>query len=168
MDIAAIRTSLEEVYRENRALIAGLTEADMDRPTPNPRWKVRQLAAHIAEDDAGALYVGKLLARGKNAKAPDFLINLTNWWGLRKYRRARPADLLPVLDDRHQKLLTWLDSVAPEDLQRGGEISQMGTMSLGEFLVKNGAHSREHAADIRAALGGAMQPGGAAGQAPAQ
>src|SRR5947207_393804 len=95
MDVNTIRSGLDATYRENRALIAGLGDADMERPTPNPKWKVRQLAAHIAEDDGGALYVGKLLARGKNAKAPAVVINLANWWSLRKYRKARVADLLP-------------------------------------------------------------------------
>ena len=64
-DLAALRGALEETYRENRALIAGLSDADLERPTPNRRWEVRQLAAHIAEDDGGTLYVGKLLARGR-------------------------------------------------------------------------------------------------------
>ena len=153
MEIEAIRGALDETYQENRALIAGLSDADMDRPTPNPRWKVRQLAAHIAEDDGGAVYVGKLLAKGKNAKAPGFVVNLANWWSLRKYRKARASDLLPVIDTKHRELLRWLDTLPSEALVRGGEISQMGRMTLGEFLVKNREHSRAHGADIRAALG---------------
>lgn len=164
MEKQSIRAALEQVYQENRALIAGLTEADMERPTPNPKWKVRQLAAHIAEDPAGALYVGKLLARGKNAKAPDFIVNLFNWWGLRKYKKVSAADLVAVLDRRQQDLLTWFDSVPEAALGNGGEVSQVGTVTVGEFLTRNGEHSREHAADIRSALAGSAatktQPAG--------
>jgi hypothetical protein len=153
MVAASIRGALEETYRRNRELIAGLSDADLERPTANPGWRVRQLAAHIAEDDGGTLYVGKLLAQGKNAKAPDFLVNLANWWSLRKHRRARAADLLAVLDRKHQALLAWLDTLTPEDLARGGEISQLGRLTLGEFLIKNSEHSREHGDEVRAALG---------------
>jgi hypothetical protein len=152
MDKQGIRAVLEQCYQENRALIAGLSEADMERPTPNPKWNVRTLAAHIAEDPAGAVYVGKLLAQGKNAKAPDLVVNVFNWWGLRKYKRAGAADLVAVLDRRQQELLTWLDSAPEQALQNGGQVSQVGTVTLGEFLTRNGEHSREHAADIRSAL----------------
>jgi hypothetical protein len=159
MDKLSIRAELEQIYQESRTRIAGLGDDDMRRPTPNPRWQVRQLAAHIAEDPAGTLFVGKLLAKGKNAKAPDFVINLANWWGLRKHRRATAAELLSVLDRRQRELLEWLDSVPEAALDSGGEVSQVGAVTLGEFLTRNGAHSREHAADIRAAL--------VAGRAPA-
>lgn len=151
--IGELRKALDATYQENRALIAGLSDADLVRRTPNPKWRVRQLAAHIAEDDGGTVYVGKLLARGKNAKAPDFVVNLANWWGLRKHRKARAADLLPVMDQKHRDLLAWLETLTPEQLQRGGEISQMGRMTLAEFLDRNQQHSREHGNEIRTALG---------------
>jgi hypothetical protein len=163
MDTATLRHALEETHQESRALIAGLSDADLDRPTANPKWRVRQLAAHIAEDDGGTVYVGKLLARGKDAKAPDFVINLANWWGLRKYRRATVAGLLKVKDERHGRLLTWFDTLTPAQLSNRGEISQMGTMTLAEFLTANSAHSRDHGDEIRAALrrptAGAAQAG---------
>jgi hypothetical protein len=155
MDKQSIRAALEQVYQENRALIAGLTDADLGRPTPNPRWKVRMLAAHIAEDPAGAVYVGRLLARGKNAKAPDFVVNIANWWSLRKHKRAATTQLVDLLDRRQQELLTWFDALPEESLGQGGEVSQVGKVTLGEFLIQNGEHSREHGADIRSALQGA-------------
>jgi hypothetical protein len=154
MDKQSIRAALEQVYQESRALIAGLSAGEMERPTPNPKWNVRKLAAHIAEDPAGALYVGKLLARGKNARAPDFVVNLFNWWGLRKYKNAAPSDLVAVLDRRQQELLTWFDAVPEAALSNGGEVSQVGKVTLGDFLTRNCEHSREHAADIRSALQG--------------
>ncbi|HLZ69524.1 MAG TPA: DinB family protein [Dehalococcoidia bacterium] len=153
MEIATLRQALETSFQENRALISALSDADLARRTPNPKWRVRQLAAHIAQDDGGTTYVGKLLARGKNAKAPDLLINLANWWGLRKYRKAHAADLLPVMDQKHRDLLAWIETLTPEQLQRDGEISQLGRMTLGEFLDRNQQHSREHGNEIRAALG---------------
>src|SRR5690348_9917256 len=103
MDTATLRTTLDAAYQENRKLLAGLSETDMDRRTSNPRWRVRQLAAHIALDERGMVAVGKLLARGKNAKAPGFVIDLMNWWSLRKQRTAGPAGLLAVMDGGHQQ-----------------------------------------------------------------
>ena len=164
-DPIAIRAALEETYRENRALIAGLSDPDLERPTSNPRWKVRQLAAHIAEDDGGTVYVGKLLAKGKNAKAPNFVVDLANWWSVRKHKWARAADLVAVLDAKHRELLAWLAALTPEALARGGEESQVGRVTLGEFLMKNRAHSQEHGDDIRAALGQPAAPGRAMGRA---
>jgi hypothetical protein len=155
MEKQHIRAALGEVYQENRTLIAGLTDGDMDRPTPNPKWNIRKLAAHIAEDPAGAVYVGKLLARGKNARAPDLVVNIANWWGLRKYRNASASDLVAVLDRRQQELLAWFDSVPEGALSNGGKVSQLGEVTLAEFLTGNGEHSREHAADIRSSLTGA-------------
>jgi len=147
-----IDQALAETYQANRALLSGLRETDLARPTTNPTWRVRQLAAHIAEDDGGSLYVGRLLARGRNAKAPEIMVNLANWWTLRKYKRARPADLVAVLDRKHQELMSWLATLPAEQLAQAGEVSGMGRLTLGEFLVRTGAHSREHAADLRAAI----------------
>jgi hypothetical protein len=148
----SIRDALEQTYQDNRALLAQLTDADLDRPTANPKWQVRQLAGHIAEDAAGTVYVGKLLARGKNAKAPDFVVNLANWWGLRKYKRVRAAGLLPIIDARQRELMAWVGELTPDALANGGEISGMGRMTLAEFLIANCAHGRDHGADLQAAL----------------
>jgi hypothetical protein len=150
---SSLRDTLEETYRENRALIAGLSDADLMRPAANPKWRVRQLAAHIAEDDGGTLYVGRLLARGKNARAPAFVVNLANWWGLRKHRDARAGSLTRVMDGRHQELMAWFDTLTPEQLASGGVVSGMGRLTLAEFLGASGAHSREHGKEIRDALG---------------
>jgi hypothetical protein len=152
MTLSTIRAALEETHQESRALIAGLNTGDLDRRTRNPKWTVRQIAAHIAEDDGATLYVAKLLARGKNATAPGFVVNLANWWALRKYRRAATGDLLATIDQKHAALMNWLTNVPAEALERQGTISQVGRMSLAEFLVKSGTHSREHAADIRAVI----------------
>src|SRR5690242_10067993 len=120
MDRNGIRESLEETYQANKTLLAGLQDADLERTTSNPKWRVRQLAGHVAEDDGGALYVGKLLARGKNARAPDFITNLVNWWSLRKYGKAHAADLMPVLEKKHAELMTWFDALPPEALNQSG------------------------------------------------
>jgi hypothetical protein len=151
-DPATIREALEEAYRENRALLAGRADADLEQPTSTPNWRVRQLAAHIAEDGGGTVYVGNLLARGKNSKAPGFVVDLANWWSLRKYKGARAADLVAVLDRKHGELLAWLETLTPEHLARGGEVSQVGRVTLAEFLEENRAHSRPHGAEIRTAL----------------
>jgi hypothetical protein len=153
VDVATVQDALEQSYQQNRALLSGLKEADLSRPTTNPHWKVRQLAAHIAEDDGGALYIGKLLARGKNARAPGFVVNLMNWWSVRHYRKAGAQQLVDVLDQKHGRLLDWLAGLPAGALDQGGEISQMGRLTTGEFLIKNAEHSREHAAEVRAALG---------------
>jgi hypothetical protein len=152
MDRAQIRAALDQVYQENRALISRLSAADLERPTANPKWNVRTLAAHIAEDPAGAVYAGKLLGKGKNARAPAVVVNLANWWSLRRHRRASAADLVDVLDRRQRELLAWFDGLPESALANGGEVSQIGRVTLGEFLIRNGEHSHEHAADIRSAL----------------
>ncbi|MFN8559154.1 MAG: DinB family protein [Dehalococcoidia bacterium] len=152
MDPAAVRRALEQAYQENRALIAGLDDASLALPTPNPKWRVRQLAAHIAEDDGGVLFIARQLAKGKNAKAPGFVVDLLNWWTLRRYKRARAADLLPVMDTKHKELMDWTATLPEEMWSNGGEISGLGRHTVGSFLQASGEHSRVHGDDIRAAL----------------
>ncbi len=106
MELNAIRTALEESYQQKLALVGSLSESDLGRRTANPKWTVRHLAAHIAEDDGATLNIGKLLARGKNATAPDFVVNIMNWWAIRRHRRSRPAELTAVLDEKHRPLMT--------------------------------------------------------------
>ena len=52
-DVAAIRVAVNAAHRENRARIASLGDADMERPTPHLQWRVRQPVLPIAEDNAG-------------------------------------------------------------------------------------------------------------------
>jgi hypothetical protein len=59
-----------------------------------------------------------------------------------------------VLDRKHQALMSRLVTQSAEQLAHGGEVSGIGRLTLAEFLVQNGAHSREHGADLRRALGG--------------
>lgn len=153
-DRGTIRAALENAYHQNCELLATLGDSDLARPTANPGWRVRQLAAHIAEDEGGVLFIGKRLARGKNVKAPAFLVDLLNWWTLRKHRRARPADLLSLIETRHRELMHWLDDLPAESMTRGAEVSQLGWLTVADFLVQSQAHSQQHAADLRAALSG--------------
>lgn len=147
-----ISAAVELAYQEKRSLIAGLSEADLARRTTNPQWGVRQIAAHLAQEDDATIFIGKRLAIGKNATPPAIVVNLANWWTMRRTAHSSAAELVTLLERKHVALNAWLQTLPAEALDRGGVVVGAGRMTLRELLLHGGDHVREHAAEISAAL----------------
>src|SRR5205085_253972 len=89
--------------------------ATLDRPTENPGWTVRNLAAHVAVGtDDFIKMCARPLSRGRNvmpvpipAAVGRMIGNWTNARAVKKYRTAQPADLVAALDE------VWLTGIRP-------------------------------------------------------
>lgn len=158
--LSGLRDALTRNNEEMRTLIDGLTEADLAKKCDNG-WKVSQLAGHIAGSPSGDIYVAKRLAQGKNASIPGFLgwiIDLSNWWGGRKFGSASKADILAALEDKHNELFAYINTLSEDQLDGRGKVSgagsNLGELSAYEYLAVQGPqHRSDHAAGIRSAIG---------------
>lgn len=145
------RAAWDEGYRRTRALLAGLSPADLDRPTANPGWTVRNLAAHIATADDFTAMCVKPLSRGKGLMPIPVPSAIVSWIGNRQnasavksLATAGAAELVTALDESHAKATALLDAVPAEGWDRPGKIPLVGTLTLAAFLEFSAGHWDEH------------------------
>lgn len=157
--LSAVRDILTAHYEDMRALIGGLSETDLGRKTDNG-WSVRLVAGHIAASPGGDIYVLKRLTEGKNATLPKplaFVVNLMNWQGVRKFRKATTADLLTELETQHNAFFAYVTALSEEQLDRRGTVFGLGELSAIDYLKQTPSHGREHGESIRKAVGAASE-----------
>lgn len=150
-----LREDVTRDYEEMRSLLSRLGDDTLARKAANG-WTVGQLAGHIATAPAGTIYVLNRLRKGRSVTVPAplaFVINFRNWWMLRGYRRTSRQKLLAMLEHQHNELFAYLNSLLPEELDRGGEVLALGKVTAYEYVKRSGEHAREHAADLRKTIG---------------
>ncbi len=117
---------------------------------------MRSVGGHIAQAPGGDVYVAKRLAKGSNATLPGFLafvLDLSNWWGVRKFAKATRADLLAAWENGHNDLFSFATTLSDDELDRGGTVMSLGKQTAYSFLKQSPSHSQEHAEAIRAVIG---------------
>ena len=153
--LAELRDSLTRDYEEMRAIFSRLREADLGERTASG-WTVAQVAGHIAVTPDGDMWLLDRLRKGRGAKLPgplgflmNTMINIGNWSRVRKFRASTRDELLRALEDGHNKLFAYVNGLSEDELDRGGEVFQLGRFTVYEYVLRRGDHPREHAADLR-------------------
>lgn len=150
-----LREIVTRDYEETRSLIEALPADSLARKTENG-WTVSQLAGHVANSARGAIFVIGRLRNGRNATVPgplSFIIDLMNWNQGRKFKAAEKSQLLSAAEQSHSELVSLINGLSEEDLDRGGEVLSLGKLTMYEYLRSCGDHAREHAADLRRSAG---------------
>lgn len=161
--VDTLRAIVVAHHQEMRRLIGALSDADLDRRT-EIGWSVRAVAGHIAQAPSSDIYVAHRLAAGKSATLPGFLfftIDIANWFAARKFQKGTQQELVVELDRQHAKLVTYLESLSADQLDRPRSVMGLGRLTTFEFLHQCPSHAQEHAASIRRAVG--LEPQGASG-----
>jgi len=150
-----LRDSVTRDYREMRELLSQLTP-EMMRLRATDGWTVAQLAGHIAVSPRGLMFVLNRLRKGRNVRVPKplaFVVNIRNWWMVRKFSNPTRDELLAALDDAHEALLAYISGLGEEELDRGGQFLDDGYQTVYENVMRSTDHSHEHAAVLRDAIG---------------
>ena len=153
--LAELRDRLAADYEDTRALLQRLGDDTLKRTAPNG-WSVGELAGHIAVSPDGVAFVVNRLRAGKNATLPAplaFLVDLTNWWEKRKFSKTSKSDLLAAAEGAYTKAVAYVNGLSGDELDRGGEVLGMGKLTIYEFINRNGDHQRDHAAELKQAIG---------------
>ena len=100
-------------------------------------------------------YVARRLSSGKNATLPGsvaFTIDVANWYGARKFRRAATSELRSELDRQYTDLVTYIESLSTYQLDQNGIVMGLGLTTF-EYLHQSPSHVLEHASSIPRAIG---------------
>lgn len=147
-----LRQRLDESRRELLASAAHLEPAGLAALTANPGWAVRDVLAHLAGAERGHQQVIRALLAGQAPDLPGFDLDAFNAADVAARQGASLAELLGELASNRNDTLALLETISPDDWQRGGyHPGGFDTTIEGVFRII-AIHEKRHAKEIRAAL----------------
>lgn len=148
MEREALLDRFRTGYADVEAALAGITEAELDRPAPDGGWTARQVAHHLADSEATAFVrLRRLIAEDEPViggyDEPEYA---------RRLHYDRPiGSSLAVLSAVRAASLDLLGSLTAAEWDRQGTHSESGAYSVADWLRIYAAHAHDHADQIRAA-----------------
>ena len=137
---------IAETPAKMRAAIKGLTQAQLDTPYRPDGWTVRQVVHHVPDSHMNA-YIRFKLALTEDEPT------------IKPYNEARCAELedsriapiepsLNLLESLHERWITLLRSISPENWTRSFQHPERGRVSLNTNVALYAWHGRHHVAHI--------------------
>jgi uncharacterized damage-inducible protein DinB len=133
-----------------RALVAGLTEEQLDTPYREGGWSIRQVVHHLPDSHMNG-YIRMKLAATED-RPPIRLYQEAQWAELPEARTAPIEMSLDLLDGLHQRWIAFLRSCRESDFERVFMHPDWGAVRLDAALALYAWHARHHTAHIRIAL----------------
>ncbi|MFO1539514.1 MAG: DinB family protein [Chloroflexota bacterium] len=149
------RRALIEAYRSGYAAVdvalAGITDADLDRPAAEGGWTARDVVHHLADSETNAyIRLRRLVAEER----PEIVGYNEELWSRRLHYDRPIGPSLAVLGAVRLASLQLLEVLTPDEWERAGTHSERGTYAVDDWLRIYARHSHEHAEQIRRARAG--------------
>ena len=129
-----------------RAAVSGLPEAQLDTPYRPGGWTVRQVVHHLPDSHMNS-YVRFRLALTENE--PTIKPYDEGRWAQLSDARTAPAEVsLTLVESLHQRWVSLLRSLEPEDFSRVFKHPELGRVTLERNLALYAWHGKHHVAHI--------------------
>jgi uncharacterized damage-inducible protein DinB len=127
------------------AAVAGMSDGELDTPYRPGGWSVRQLVHHVADSHMNAYIRCRLALTEVNPviKAYD-----QDRWAALPDSRLPVEPSIAILRGVHERWLTLLRSLAPEDFARPFQHPEAGSMTLDTVVGLYAWHGRHHVAHV--------------------
>jgi uncharacterized damage-inducible protein DinB len=142
--IAAIR----ETPAALRAAVQGLSDSQLNTPYREGGWTVRQVVHHMPESHMNAFTRFKLALTETNPTIKPY--DEDAWAKLGDVARAPVDTSLVLLEALHERWVTLLEVMAPDDFTRPLTHPENGPMTLDRMLQIYAWHGRHHVAHVTA------------------
>ena len=142
---AAIET-IAALPQKMRAVVEGMSDAQLDTPYRLDGWTVRQVVHHVPDSHMNALIRFKFALTEDVPRIKPY--NEARWAELADGRSGPVAPSLALLDGLHARWTLLLRSMRAEDFDRQLEHPEQGILPLDRMLALYAWHSRHHVAHI--------------------
>ncbi len=151
-DLAALVSAYRAATEQFLLVARALTEADLDRTPAEPDgWTPRMVIHHVADSETNSyVRLRRLLAEPTGTTIQGY--DEAQWARALHYDRPVAASLA-VFRAVRDSSAELLDLITAGDLARAGVHTETGPYTLADWLDTYVAHARDHAEQIRAALG---------------
>ncbi len=158
-DIAGIKAKLDDERVRLIESIYGLSVEALNRSHPDG-WSIKDILAHIAlAEDVNMKFARLMVEKDSPAQLeelrgdyPDFDLPFTldnfNAWTMTRLRAQSLEQVLAALRRTRAETLAWLDTLAPEHLEREGVHAVWGQQKVRELLRILVIHDKMHRGDI--------------------
>ena len=130
------------------AALAGLTDAELDRPQPEGEWTAREVVHHLSDSESMAYIRLRRLIAEDNPEIQGY--DEPEWARRLHYDRPMEASRAVVGAVRAASL-QLLESLMPDEWVRAGTHSESGAYSVAHWLEIYAGHTHDHADQIRRA-----------------
>jgi uncharacterized damage-inducible protein DinB len=149
------RDALTRTREDLLQLVGQLQPDDWYKPvqTTDGGWTAKQMLLHIATSETGQTSTGRAIAADQPTVPDDFDLNRYNNRQIEKNKDKQPPEILLGMAEGRQKLLTFLEEVPEDALDKRGKHARGDIISLEHLFRRIAEHEAEHTAQIKAALG---------------
>ncbi|MGC8548200.1 MAG: YfiT family bacillithiol transferase [Acidobacteriaceae bacterium] len=129
-----------------RSAVSGLDDSQLDTPYREGGWTVRQVVHHVADSHAQAY--GRLRLALTEDWPTITPYNEKAWAELPDAKTGPVIDSLDLLQALHRRWVLLLESLAPEQWERGYVHPEGGRHTVKQMVAVYDWHSRHHLAQI--------------------
>ena len=141
---------LEALPGTVRALVSGLTDAELDTPYRPGGWTVRQVVHHVPDSHMNAYIRMKLAVTEDQPNAKTY--EEAKWAELPEAKSGPIGMSLDLLDALHRRWLSFLRLLPEPDFRKTFLHPEWGTVSIDDALGMYAWHCRHHTEHIRNAV----------------
>ena len=142
---------LERAPARYRALVAGRSDVELNRPYRPGGWTVRQVVHHVPDSHLNA-YIRMKLAVTEDV--PPIKTYDEQKWAELGEAKSGPVEMsLALLDAVHVRWVAFMRTLSDADFQRQALHPQWQRIDVAWILAQYAWHSRHHEAHIKAGLG---------------
>ncbi len=147
-ELELIVDQLNMPRRMLRQALMGLSDEQLQDKMPGYEWSIKDALAHLAGNEALMTQVLVNIATGQDESEREFDNEAENAAQVARGKRETVAEIWRELDENRRKLLEFLDSLTPAQLERHGAHPYQGKMNVREFLVVLYTHEATHVRDM--------------------
>lgn len=137
------------------AFLSQLDEADWNRAVGTEKYTARQTVAHLAGGAKSMTQMGKNWVAGKDTTLrPDFDLSFFNARQQEKRAQMTNTELLAEWKDAQRGVVSFMETLTPENLELRGEHPSAGKVTLRELLYVITEHEADHMAQVMNAFTG--------------
>jgi DinB family protein len=142
--------TLEGAPARFRALVAPLSDAQLDTPYRPGGWTIRQVIHHVPDSHMNAYIRTKLAVTEDNPRITTYEEQL---WAEFPEAKHGPVDVsLTLLSALHRRWVTFLRALSDGDFRKTFQHKEWGSVAVEEAVAMYAWHTRHHAAHIEQAL----------------
>ena len=140
---------LEDVPKNLRNSVSGLTEEQLDTPYRDGGWTIKQIVHHVCDSNINSYIRFKLAVTEDEPTIKTW--EQSDWATLEDTKL--PVDVsIRLLEQLHRRWMVFLRSLSDEDMKRKFVHPEGGVMTVGQNVWNYSWHSRHHIAQITSTL----------------
>ncbi len=149
----ALLADLAAARGEALATVQRLRPGDLDRPTANPGWSVKDTLAHLASIEARLRAMWQHAVEGRAGPLPGPSLDDYNAACVAERRGWALGQIAAELDRATDETRRFVEGLAPDALDRRWTHPTRGEVTVESLLEIEPRHLREHLAQVQAATG---------------